>query len=51
MDERQIVAMITTIIECLKSNEVQMPAFIAQRYRANLELAKRDVQRPTAPGS
>ena len=43
MNEHQIVAMITTIIECLKSNEVQAASFIAQRYRAHLELAKRQL--------
>lgn len=43
MDEVQIVAMITTLVECLKSNEVQLPAFIAQRYKANLELAKKEL--------
>jgi hypothetical protein len=51
MDERQIVAMITTIIECLKNNDIQAPAYIAQRYRAHLENAKRDITRPAAPGA
>ena len=46
MNEHQIVAMITTIIECLKSNEVQRPSFIAQRYRAHLNWPSSNSEQP-----
>jgi hypothetical protein len=36
MDEHQIVAMIATILEFLKSEETPVANYIAIRYRANL---------------
>ena len=44
MDEHQVVAMIATILEFLKSEETPLPAnYIAIRYRANLGIAQQQV--------
>ena len=43
MDEHQIVAMIATILEFLKSEETPVANYIALRYRANLGIAQQHV--------
>jgi hypothetical protein len=44
MDEHQIVAMIATILELLKSGETPYANYIAIRYRDNLGIARQQVQ-------
>ncbi|MGD1024749.1 MAG: hypothetical protein ABR880_18330 [Candidatus Sulfotelmatobacter sp.] len=43
MNENQIVAMIATILEFLKSDETAYANYIAIRYRANLQIARQQV--------
>jgi hypothetical protein len=44
MDEHQVVAMIATILEFLKSGEEPYANYIAIRYRDNLRIARQQVQ-------
>ena len=49
MNEHEIVAMIATILEFLKSNETPYANYIAIRYRDNLRIAQQQVL-PGMPG-